>query len=238
MRSLRWDVLKSVAPFSAHPVEPGAPWTGPWARRPIGNESVPTQFAQCWFPIGWQSPMLKYKACTFQIKYTEAILSNITRKLLWFKVAKCWFVLFRPIIIFAMLSFPINENSRGRQWAFYGHHKDSAVRRKIENNTNIGRHTKLCRNGGDYSAPRTPSGFRIIFNHSRVCPPSYWASLVPNYVYVINNASWLRHKCVHNLPTVVTWKRKGWRLCLWPFGSDWAVQHNNHSASGHTLLLG
>jgi len=61
-----------------------------------------------------------------------------------------------------MLSFPINENYRGRQWAFYGHHKDSAVRRKIENNTNIGRHTKLGRNGGDYSAPRTPSGFRII----------------------------------------------------------------------------
>jgi len=31
------------------------------------------------------SPMLKYKS-TFQIKYTETILSNSTRKLLWFEI--------------------------------------------------------------------------------------------------------------------------------------------------------
>jgi len=31
--------------------------------------------------------MLKYKFI-FQIKYTEAILSNITRKLLWFEITK------------------------------------------------------------------------------------------------------------------------------------------------------
>ena len=32
------------------------------------------------------SPMLKYKSI-FQIKYTETILSNSTRKLLWFEIA-------------------------------------------------------------------------------------------------------------------------------------------------------
>jgi len=54
--------------------------------------------------------MLKYKHI-FEIKYTEAILSNSTRKPLWFEVTKLQFkknkfiVLF--IIIFGTLSFPI-----------------------------------------------------------------------------------------------------------------------------------
>jgi len=38
-------------------------------------------------PWGWPFPMLKYKYI-FQIKYTEAILSNSTRKLLWFEITK------------------------------------------------------------------------------------------------------------------------------------------------------
>jgi len=46
--------------------------------------------------LGWPFPMLKYKYI-FQIKYTEAILSNSTRKLLY--------VLFS--IIFGILLFPI-----------------------------------------------------------------------------------------------------------------------------------
>jgi len=37
--------------------------------------------------LGWPFPMLKY-LYIFQIKYTEAILSNSTRKLLWFEVSK------------------------------------------------------------------------------------------------------------------------------------------------------
>jgi len=37
--------------------------------------------------LGWPFPMLKYKYI-FQIKYTEAILSNSTRKLLWFEITK------------------------------------------------------------------------------------------------------------------------------------------------------
>ena len=52
-----------------------------------GNESVPIQITQCWFP-GLAIPMLKYEYF-FQIKYTEAILSSSTRKLLWFKITKC-----------------------------------------------------------------------------------------------------------------------------------------------------
>jgi len=36
---------------------------------------------------GWPLPMLKYKNI-FQIKYTEAILSNSTRKLLWFEITE------------------------------------------------------------------------------------------------------------------------------------------------------
>jgi len=46
----------------------------------MGCESVPIQLAQCWF-LGWPFPMLKYNYI-FQIKYTEAILSDSTRKLL------------------------------------------------------------------------------------------------------------------------------------------------------------
>jgi len=52
----------------------------------IGNESVPIQLSQCRF-LGLaisKAEILIY----FQIKYTEPILSNSTRKLLWFEIAK------------------------------------------------------------------------------------------------------------------------------------------------------
>jgi len=52
----------------------------------IENKSVPIQLAQCWFP-GWPFPMLKYKYI-FQTKYMKAILSNSTRKLLWFEISR------------------------------------------------------------------------------------------------------------------------------------------------------
>jgi len=35
--------------------------------------------------VGWPFPTLKYEN-TFQIKYTDAILSNSTRKLLWSEI--------------------------------------------------------------------------------------------------------------------------------------------------------
>jgi len=38
-------------------------------------------------PLGWPFPVLKYEYI-FQIKYTEAILSNSTGKLLWFEITK------------------------------------------------------------------------------------------------------------------------------------------------------
>ena len=53
----------------------------------IGNESVPIQSAQCWFP-GLAISSAKIQIYIFQIKYTEAILSNSTRKLLRFEVTK------------------------------------------------------------------------------------------------------------------------------------------------------
>jgi len=37
--------------------------------------------------MGWPFPMLKYNYI-FQIKYTEALLSNSTRKPLWFEINK------------------------------------------------------------------------------------------------------------------------------------------------------
>jgi len=37
--------------------------------------------------MGWPFAMLKFEYI-FQIKYTEAILSNSTRKLLWFEITK------------------------------------------------------------------------------------------------------------------------------------------------------
>ena len=37
--------------------------------------------------LGWPFPVLKYEYI-FQIKYTEAILSNSTGKLLWFEITK------------------------------------------------------------------------------------------------------------------------------------------------------
>jgi len=51
----------------------------------VGNDSVPIQLAV--LVHGLPFPMLKYKYI-FRIKYTEAILSNSTRKLLWLEISK------------------------------------------------------------------------------------------------------------------------------------------------------
>ena len=52
----------------------------------MGNESVPTQLAQCRFPglAISNAKILIY----FSKKYREAILPNSTRKLLWFEITK------------------------------------------------------------------------------------------------------------------------------------------------------
>jgi len=61
--------------------------------------------------------MLKYKYI-FRIKYTEAILSDSTRKLLWFEITKMLTAVEKNnstvsfVIIFGTLSFPITPRSR------------------------------------------------------------------------------------------------------------------------------
>jgi len=56
-------------------------------RAAIGNESVSIQLAQCWFP-GLAISDDKIYIYFSQIKCTEAILSNGTRKLLWFEITQ------------------------------------------------------------------------------------------------------------------------------------------------------
>ena len=53
----------------------------------IGNESVSIQLAQCWSP-GLAISDDKIYIYFSQIKCTEAILSNGTRKLLWFEITQ------------------------------------------------------------------------------------------------------------------------------------------------------
>ena len=52
----------------------------------MGNESVPIQLTQCRFP--GQAISNVRILMHFQIKYTEAVLSNSTPKLLWFEITK------------------------------------------------------------------------------------------------------------------------------------------------------
>jgi len=60
---------------------------------------------------GWPFPVLKYKYI-FQIKYTAALLSSSTRKLLWFEITKMLIAVFLNkfivsfIIIFGTFSLP------------------------------------------------------------------------------------------------------------------------------------
>jgi len=64
--------------------------------------------------LGWPFPMLKYKHI-FRRKYTEAILSNSSRKLLWFEITKMLITLYKNnfivsfVIIFGTLSFRISQ---------------------------------------------------------------------------------------------------------------------------------
>jgi len=65
--------------------------------------------------LGWPFPVLKYIYIS-QIKYTEAILSNSTRKLLRFEISKMLITVLKInlllfIIIFGTLSFPISLSS-------------------------------------------------------------------------------------------------------------------------------
>ena len=48
--------------------------------------------------LGWPFPVLKYKFLS-EIKYTEAIVSNSTRKLLWFEITKMLIVDFKMFLL-------------------------------------------------------------------------------------------------------------------------------------------
>ena len=63
-----------------------SPWMPLSTSLLTGYESVPIQLAQCRF-LGLLFAMIKYKYI-FQVKYTEAISSDSTRKLLWFEISK------------------------------------------------------------------------------------------------------------------------------------------------------
>ena len=60
----------------------------------------------------------RYRPIFFKKKYTEAILSNSTRKLLWFEIAKMLIAVLKNdvivlfIIIFGTLLFPIMDVAR------------------------------------------------------------------------------------------------------------------------------
>jgi len=51
----------------------------------IGNENVPPTSWRSDGSLGWPFPALNINTF-FQIKYTETVLSNSTRKLLWFEI--------------------------------------------------------------------------------------------------------------------------------------------------------
>ena len=85
----------------------------------IGNDSVPIQLAQCRFPDGLRG----HFQCSninifFQTEYAEAILSNSTRKLLWFEISKMMIAVYKNnfivlfITIFGTLSFPTGNDFR------------------------------------------------------------------------------------------------------------------------------
>ena len=75
---------------------------------------MPIQLAQCRFPrLAISNAKNKY--IFFQIKYTKAILSKNTRKLLWFEITKMLIVVLKNkslvsfITICGTLSFPIRD---------------------------------------------------------------------------------------------------------------------------------
>ena len=67
---------------------------------------MPIQLAQCRFP-GLAIPVLKYKYI-FLIKYTEAILSDSTRKLLRFEISKMLIAVLKHnfIVLFIIIFVP------------------------------------------------------------------------------------------------------------------------------------
>jgi len=106
---------------------------------PLGCQVIVTKVCRySWHSagsLGWPFQVLKYRYI-FQIKYAEAILSNSTRKLLWFEITKMLITVYKNksivsfIIIFGTLSFPICV------------HFDFLVR--VDHNNTVQRHQVFC----------------------------------------------------------------------------------------------
>jgi len=54
--------------------------------------------------MGWPFLMLKYKHI-FQVKYTKAILSNSTPKLLWFEISKMLTALKNKLVVLFIIIY-------------------------------------------------------------------------------------------------------------------------------------
>jgi len=85
---------------------------------------VPIQYWHSAGSLGWPFPMLKYQYI-FQVKYTEAILSNSTRKLLWFEIRKMLIAVLKNrfiqfivllVVFFRTLSFPCGSWTPDCTW--------------------------------------------------------------------------------------------------------------------------
>ena len=87
--------------------------TAPPSRRPRPEPASPVSdmpqrvaygTIQCCGSLVWPFTMLKYKQFIFRIKYTEAVLSDSTRKLLWFEITELLIaVLKKKIIIYRVI---------------------------------------------------------------------------------------------------------------------------------------
>jgi len=75
-------------------------------------DTVGTVLVLC---IGWPFPMRNYKYIS-QIKYTEAILSNSTRKLLWFEISKMLIAILKMNLLCYLLQF--SAHVRSLLWTF------------------------------------------------------------------------------------------------------------------------
>jgi len=84
---MRWSITSGLAATSSANISARFYLGLPRSRDRIGNESVPIQLAQCRF-FGLAISDAKILTDFFQIKYTEAILSNSTRKLSWLEITK------------------------------------------------------------------------------------------------------------------------------------------------------
>ena len=123
--------------------------------------------------LGWPFPVIKYKYI-FQIKYTEAILSNSTLKLLWFEISKMLIAVFAKIHLSCYLLQFSADFCSPFHWFLIVFPCDRSVR------------NSHCRNRVDKTVlSRRVVGVSWIGDHSTLSPPS--ETWVPIYKMSITN---------------------------------------------------